>query len=143
MGRYETVGQLRYENNIPTPINNDSNYRKEERKRFHFKSLVVPNKLQRDLPYANKPKYQPKRKENPQRLSIIREPHEQKVNNMIKMIRAVHRERKRKERTKMVERTQKHKKFVATLEEKRAGKQKEIKKKIFRSKSKAKDGSGP
>lgn len=50
----KTVGQLRYERNLPTPHNPDSQYRDIERVERQFNPLVVPKHLQRELPFALK-----------------------------------------------------------------------------------------
>lgn len=55
-----------------------------EREPKVFKPLVIPRKLQRQLPYRDKPKYAPLKSDRKpdlekKRVAVIREPHEQKV----------------------------------------------------------------
>lgn len=131
----KTVGQLRFEKNISAPNNVDSLYRKEERKKFHFKPLVIPKPLQRDLPYKSKPKHQSKRELNLQRVTVVREPDEQKMYDVIKKVKAVHRERKRKTRDDMIQRSNKHKIDMKTIDKRRTRKERDEKKRIFSAKS--------
>ncbi|KAI1291960.1 Ribosome biogenesis protein bms1 [Halotydeus destructor] len=134
----KTVGQLRHELNISVPNNDDSRYVMMQRKKFNFKSLVVSDELQRELPYSSKPKYIPKQQQEVQRIAVVREPEDQKIHNMVKMIKAVHREKKRKTRVGMTKRTELHKKQQAKLADKRSKKEKEAKKKIFKARTMAK-----
>lgn len=53
----KTVGQLRYERNLPTPHKPDSEYREIERPvERQFNPLVVPRKLEQALPFEEKMK---------------------------------------------------------------------------------------
>ncbi len=53
----KTVGQLRYERNLPTPHKPDSEYREIERPiERQFNALVVPRKLEQALPFEEKMK---------------------------------------------------------------------------------------
>jgi ribosome biogenesis protein BMS1 len=50
----KTVGQLRYERNLPTPHNADSLYRDVERLERQFNPLRIPSRLEQTLPFADK-----------------------------------------------------------------------------------------
>lgn len=50
------TGEVRRDRQIPIPMNSDSLYRPIERHARKFKPLKVPKTLQRDLPFASKPK---------------------------------------------------------------------------------------
>lgn len=54
----KTVGQLRYERNLPTPSNPDSQYRDIERVERQFNPLHVPKALEAALPFEEKMKLQ-------------------------------------------------------------------------------------
>lgn len=104
----KTVGQLRREKSIKPPTNSDSIYKVPwpdstgflssvlnaltikriftsqdiERGKKVFKPLVIPRELQKQLPYAAKPKFAPKTmipSAESKRIAVVREPHEQKV----------------------------------------------------------------
>lgn len=138
-----TSGQIRYEEGLKAPLNKDSLYRPTQRKKFAFKPLKIPNKLQAALPYSAKPKYMLKKDERAKRVAVIREPHEQKVVETLQMVRAAHIDKRHKERLSMAERAQKHKKQLEKIEERRHDKQKQVKKQIFRKMSKAKNPRKP
>jgi ribosome biogenesis protein BMS1 len=137
----KTVGQLRSELNLHAPVNEDSIYHQRERKKFNFKPFAIPKTLQKDLPYSARPKYLPKSETKIQRVAVVREPKEQQMRELVKMVKAVHREKKRKDRVTMSERVSKHKKEAQDIEAKRADKRKELKKKICRSMNRTKSKS--
>lgn len=57
----KTTAQVRYEEKLPIPLNKDSLYKPIERRPKHFNPLKIPQKLQKALPYASKPKLLPVR----------------------------------------------------------------------------------
>lgn len=140
-----TTGELRHLKNLTVPQNPDSAYASKDarlRKQYRFKPLSVPAALQRDLPYSVKPKLLPKKETKMNRVAVVRDPQDKKVDEVIKMIRATHREKRRVERGNMVKRVQKHKQQLKKVMDNREAKQKELKKLVFRNiqqkKSKAK-----
>lgn len=76
-----TSGQLRFELNLAPEQKADSFYKPVTRNEFVSLPLVVPNTLQRDLPYRFKPKTQNAARDevSSNRVAVIREPHERKV----------------------------------------------------------------
>lgn len=52
----KSIGAIRYELNQPVPNNINSQYKPIQRGIRKFSSLVIPSKLQSQLPYASKPK---------------------------------------------------------------------------------------
>lgn len=79
----KTVGTLRYENNLPYPHNVDSDYKKIERKTRVFAPFVIPDKLQKELPFKTKPKVIVKNANlpsDPTLVGRVLEPQEKKVN---------------------------------------------------------------
>ncbi len=134
----KTVGQLRYEQGLHAPNNKDSHYTQTERKKYNFKPLTIPKSLQRELPYKSKPKLIPKKENKVTRVAVVRDREEQQKNSLIKMIRAAHKEKTRKERIAMAQRVSQHKKLMDKINEGKNIKQRETKKKVFRTLSKSK-----
>ena len=81
----KTVGELRRERNMRAPVKEDSFYKPVQRREFHSEPLVIPKKLQKELPYEFKPKLPVKKSkvtENPliaKHTAVILEPKESKV----------------------------------------------------------------
>lgn len=101
---------------------------------------MIPRKLQAALPYKDKPKYGVKaseKKKQIERVAVIKEPHEQKVSNMIKMIKASYEHKQQKLKQEMRERMEKHKQAVEAQENRKYKKIQAKKKEVFRQKSKA------
>lgn len=71
---------------VPQPI---------ERKLKKFNPLVIPKALQKDLPFASKPKDTPARKRPPLegRRAVVMEPHERKVLANIQHLRLIQHEK--------------------------------------------------
>ncbi|XP_054168534.1 ribosome biogenesis protein BMS1 homolog [Oppia nitens] len=134
----KTVGQLRYESGIQAPNNRDSHYTPIERKKFNFKPLTISKSLQRELPFKAKPKLLPKKQNKVKRVAVVRDREEQQTHNLMKMIRAAHRQKMMKEKQAMAQRVAKHKKEMNKIQKGRENKQKETKKRIFSKLSKKK-----
>lgn len=105
-----------------------------------FKPLVIPAKLQQALPYRDKPKHDVRikdKKKQIERVAVIREPKEQKVANMLKMIKTTydHKQEQLKQQTK--ERIATHRKKIEAIEMKKNKNLRDIKKNVFRQRSKA------
>lgn len=97
-----TVAELRIEKNIPIPFNKDSVYKPVERKPRKFNPLVIPRKLQAELPFASKPKDRPAQKrpllEN--RRAVVMEPHERKVHALVQQLQLIKNEKMKKRKLK-------------------------------------------
>ncbi|CAN4108613.1 unnamed protein product [Withania somnifera] len=91
----KTVAELRREHNLPVPVNKDSLYKPIERKRKKFNPLVIPKQLQKDLPFASKPKDVPARKRPllDDRRAVVMEPDERKVRANIQKLRLIQHEK--------------------------------------------------
>ncbi|KAH0905795.1 hypothetical protein HID58_037622 [Brassica napus] len=81
----KTFRELRSEHNIPIPVNKDSLYKPIERKTKKFNPLVIPKKLQAELPFASKPKNKPARKrpDLDARRAVVMEPEERKAHAIV------------------------------------------------------------
>ncbi|MCD9558941.1 hypothetical protein HAX54_016641 [Datura stramonium] len=98
----KTVAELRREHNLPVPLNKDSLYKPIERKRKKFNPLVIPKQLQKDLPFASKPKDIPARKRPllEDRRAVVMEPHEREVLANIQKLRLIQHEKMKKRKLK-------------------------------------------
>lgn len=139
----KTKGQLKREKNIQCDANTDSMYTSIEREPKVFKPLVIPKVLQKGLPYRFKPKEQKttlsgKKTKNifKDRIAVVKSPHEQKVSNVMKMLKTNFEQKKEKEKEATADRLQKHKKQMELEEWRKIKRQKELKKKICRHLSK-------
>lgn len=135
----KTKGQLKRERNIQNEANNDAMYTAINRERKVFKPLVIPKELQKALPYRYKPKKQfigGSNKVSEDRIAVIKSPYEQKVSNVMKMIKTNYANKNRTQKEAMVARSKAHRKEMNALEWKRLKRQKEVKKKICRQLSK-------
>lgn len=104
-----------------------------------FYPLRVPKSLQRNLPYKDKPKSGPKDPKKPfdsNRVAVINSPYEQKVANMMKMIRTNYEAKKEKEQKDKEERVKRFKETKMAEEMRKLKRQKELRKKICRTISK-------
>ena len=138
----KTQGQLRFENNIKAPPQSrDHQYQDIGRKVHVPQPLIVPPKLQAALPYKAKPKFLQRKELGLKRVAVIREPQEKAISDTLNEVRAVHREKKRKDREAMLDRVKKHKKMMDELSEKRIQKQREIKKVVFRKRTEEKNSN--
>ncbi|XP_044745968.1 ribosome biogenesis protein BMS1 homolog isoform X2 [Coccinella septempunctata] len=134
-----TTGEIKQERSIKSQINPDHLYEPIVREEKPFAPLVIPRKLQASLPYRDKPKHGIKmseKKKGTSRVAVVLEPHEQKVGNMMKMIKSVynHKQEKAKQQTK--ERLEKHRQYIEAQEEAKNKSVRKFKKEIMRKRSK-------
>lgn len=118
-----------------------------------FYPLHVPKQLQNALPYKDKPKLgpaNPKKAIDAGRVAIIQSPHEQRVANMMKMIKTNYDAKKDKTKKETEMRVKKFKEAKLADEMRKMKRQKELRRKICRTISKmegakaaGKDGGGP
>ncbi|XP_069693908.1 ribosome biogenesis protein BMS1 homolog isoform X2 [Periplaneta americana] len=135
----KTVGQLKREKGIRSEPTSDSLYTAIERQPRAFKPLIIPRTLQKELPYKDKPKMKTtneKKSIESGRIAVVREPHEQKVASLMKMLKVSysHKQEQLKQATKM--RMLEHKKEVEKEELKKFRRQKQLRKEVFRTLSK-------
>ncbi|CAB3254368.1 unnamed protein product [Arctia plantaginis] len=139
----KTKGQLKREKNIKNEANTDAMYTEIKRAPKVFKPLVIPKNLQKGLPYRFKPKEKsttlsgvnPKDKFQ-NRIAVIKNPYEQKVTNVMKMLKTNYEKKKEVQKEATALRLQKHKKQQEEEEWRKLKRQKELKKKICRHLSK-------
>lgn len=132
-----TAGEIKRETGIKCEPNTDSLYTPIEREPKVFKPLVIPKKLQKALPYRDKPKYQDKNGKKPlERVAVVHDAYEKKVATLMKMLKTnyEHKQEHLKQQTK--ERIEKYQKYIEEQEGKKTKKLREQKKEVFRKKSK-------
>lgn len=135
----KTVGQLKRENNIRNKANVDSMYTEIVRQPKQFFPLHIPKTLQKMLPYKDKPKLgpvDPKKPFDSNRVAVIHSPYEQRVANMMKMIKTNYQAKKEKDKKETEVRVKKFKEAKMADEMRRLKRQKELRKKICRTISK-------
>jgi len=138
-----TVGRMRFEMGEKPPEKPDSLYKPIERPNFEPAKLVIPKKLQKDLPYRVKPKQPEKKKEGKETSKLVKkhtalilEPHESEIHNFMKMLKDINADKVKRDHTAMVDRVKKHKKEQGEIEQRRSVKQKQLKKAVCRTLSK-------
>ncbi|XP_017781271.1 PREDICTED: ribosome biogenesis protein BMS1 homolog [Nicrophorus vespilloides] len=135
-----TTGEIKRSKGIQSQPALDSLYTEIERTVKPFKPLIIPGRLQKALPYKDKPKHSVKdsdKKKQISRVAVIREPEEQKVANMMKMLKASFEFKQGQLKTQTKERLAKYKKTIEDIEQRKSKKLGEIKKDVFRKRSKA------
>ncbi|XP_001605043.2 ribosome biogenesis protein BMS1 homolog [Nasonia vitripennis] len=137
----KTTGQLKRELNLKATPNTDNLYTPVLREPKVFKPLVVPRTLQKDLPYRDKPKLQPvlgkrKTKFEEKRVAVVREPREENVARMMKMIRTNYSYKQEKLKEATHKRITEYQKRVDEETAKKMKRQREMKKQVFRDLSK-------
>ncbi|XP_077270777.1 ribosome biogenesis protein BMS1 homolog [Temnothorax americanus] len=137
----KTTGQLKREMNIHAEPNKDSIYTPVERDVKVFRPLFIPRKLQKELPYRDKPKLEPiphlrKPKFKQGRVAVVREPQEEKIARIMKMIRTNYTQKQKQAKEAMTKRITAYQAKIAEEEAKKMIKQKQVKKDIFRDLSK-------
>lgn len=129
----KTLGQLKRERSIMAPPKEDSLYKPVERKKRYEPTLKIPKDLQKMLPFKDTPKVL-KAKEDPyKRVAVILEPHEAKVNKMMKMVQNLYRHKLKSDKMRMRERVSKHQKEMDRIGVIKSRKQKQVKKDIYRA----------
>merc|ERR1712087_663415 len=144
----KTVGQLRFERQLSVPQDPDSNYRDIKRKPRVFAPFVVPSKIKKDLPFSVREKTTKKSGDEiaAGRVAVIKEPEEQRMGQLMEMVKTLDAEKKRKVKIAMVKRVQGHRKEMRREESMKLTKEKDIRKKMFqvlgREERKEKEGGG-
>ncbi|CAH1101523.1 unnamed protein product [Psylliodes chrysocephalus] len=139
-----TTGEIKREIGVRNAANMDSLYTPIEREEKPFKPLIIPRKLQKNLPYRDKPKQGIKRSEQNKidRIAIIAEPEEQKISTMMKMLRASYDKKQDKLKQETNARLDKFRQEIEGIEANKYKKLKEIKKNVHRMRSKQAKSKG-
>lgn len=136
----KTLGQLKREKDIKFKPNEDSLYREIHREPKVFKPLVIPKALQRSLPYKDKPKNKVIPSKNSKitkkRIALVKSPYEQKVSNIMKIVKTNYEKKQEIAKAAATEKVKKHKKEMDEIAWKKLKRQKELKKRVCRALSK-------
>lgn len=127
------TGQVRAAQNIPTPLEKDSAYKKIEREERKFNPLRVPKSIQKELPFKSKvAEMKPQKKKTYlAKRAVVVDGDEKKMRDLINKINTLKREKDTKRKTKKQEKFQDRLKEIAKKEELRKEKEKERKKEYF------------
>ncbi|KAF6741440.1 GTP binding protein [Ephemerocybe angulata] len=128
------TGAVRHEQKLSAPQNVNSTYKKIERAPRKFNPLVVPRKLQANLPYASKPKLMAAQRAPTylQKRAVVMEPEEKKAVALLQQIRALRKDQVARRREKKGEKKEERKKKMRKEEERKEGRAKERKKEVMR-----------
>nr|CAD7446822.1 unnamed protein product [Timema bartmani] len=135
----KTQGQLKREKGVRRDAELDSMYTAIHREERVFKPLSIPRNLQKELPYKDKPKKGPidqKKNIESQRIAVIREPHEQKVASLMKMLKMSYSHKLDQLKQATANRMAVHRKTIDREEKRKLARQRVVKKQVFRAKSK-------
>jgi ribosome biogenesis protein BMS1 len=136
------TGEVRRDQNIPTPMIKNSAYRPIERAERHFNPLKIPRKLAADLPFKSQPVVTlPQKKETyVQKRAVVLDKKEQRERNLMQQLLTLKREKDEKRRVKQEERKGVYRKKVAENEEKRSEREKREKEDYWRREGKKRKG---
>lgn len=135
----KTVAELRRENNIPIPHNPDSVYKPIERKPRKFNPVVIPRKLQKDLPFASKPKDRPaqKRPSLEKRRAVIMDSSEQRnVHKLLQHYKQIKSKKRKTQKLKDDEKRKAHEAEKAKTEQASKKRQREEMRGRYRAEAK-------
>ncbi|KAJ7351820.1 Glycoside hydrolase 2 (Mannanase, beta-galactosidase) [Desmophyllum pertusum] len=127
-----SVGQLRRDLGLKAPVNGDSLYKPIERVTRHFNPLVIPAKLQKELPFKSKPK-QMKKRTKPSletKRAVVMEPHEKSAFTLMQQLYTANKEKQRKRKEKFQEKRNVYRSEQEKKDVKRQQKQREERKKL-------------
>lgn len=130
----KTIKQIRRERHIPIPTNENSEYKEIQRRTQTFAPLVIPKSLEKSLPFelqAHKAK-----NATPQSLlsrrSVIMEPKERKVFNLIQQINTIKNDKLKKKKEERANRLAKHLKQKQESELKQEERQRNDRKRVYK-----------
>ncbi|KAJ2935398.1 hypothetical protein H1R20_g1695, partial [Candolleomyces eurysporus] len=128
------TGQVRRDEGLKTPLDVNSTYKKIERPARKFNPLVIPKKLQSELPYASKPKLTaPQRTPTYlQKRAVVMEPEEKKAIALLQQIRALRKDQVVRRKEKKDGKREEKKRKTRKEEERKSEKEKERKKEVMR-----------
>ncbi|KAK4159189.1 hypothetical protein QBC43DRAFT_132000 [Cladorrhinum sp. PSN259] len=124
------TGEIRRAENIDTPLQKNSQYRKIERQTRHFNALQVPKKLAAELPFksqiiATKPQ---KKETYMQKRAVIVQGEEKKARDLMQKLTTIRKEQVAKRKAKKAEQREKYKKKIEDIEERLENREKKEKK---------------
>jgi ribosome biogenesis protein BMS1 len=102
-----TVSQMRRDSLVPIPVNKDSLYKPVTRVRREFRKLVIPKKLQAELPFRSKPKELSKKNMSTYvaRRAVILEPEDRNKRAAVQILSTISAEKVAKRRDTQTKRS--------------------------------------
>lgn len=124
--RARLTGEIRAEENLATPQNRNSAYRKIERAERHFNPLRVPRKLAADLPYKSQiVQTKPQKKTTyMQKRAVVLGGEERKARDLMQKLTTIRKDVAEKRKAKKDENRAQFKKKMSEMEEKKAAREK-------------------
>lgn len=124
--RARLTGEIRAEENIATPQNKNSQYRKIERAERHFNALKVPRKLAAELPYKSQiVQTKPQKKTTyMQKRAVVVGGEERKARNLLQQLTSIRKDVAEKRKAKKDENRAQFKARMSEMEEKKAAREK-------------------
>ncbi len=142
------TGQVRADQNLPTPQQKNSAYRPIERPTRHFNPLRVPRRLAAELPYKSQiMQMAPQRKQTYlQKRAVVVGGEERRARDLMQKIMTLRKEKVAKRRAKQEERKEPYRRKVRENEEKKAEREKRERDEYWRKEGKKRrnldDGAG-
>ena len=142
------TGQVRADQNLPTPKQKNSAYRPIERPTRHFNPLRVPRALAAELPYKSQIiQMAPQRKQTYlQKRAVVLGGEEKRARDLMQKIMTIRKEKVEKRRAKQEERKEPYRRRVRENEEKKAEREKRERDEYWRKEGKKRrnqdDGGG-
>ncbi|GAB7359061.1 hypothetical protein MBLNU230_g5133t1 [Neophaeotheca triangularis] len=138
------TGQVRADQNIPTPKEKNSAYRQIERQERHFNPLRVPRKIQADLPYKSQiTQMKPQRKETyVQKRAVVPGKEEKVAQRLMQQVQTLRNEKVEKRRKKQEERKEPYRAKVEENAAKRSEREKRERDEFWRREGRKRKGWG-
>eukprot|EP00049_Salpingoeca_infusionum_P004098 m.74835 g.74835 ORF g.74835 m.74835 type:complete len:1366 (-) comp12414_c0_seq7:1155-5252(-) len=132
------TGQLRYEQGLTAPQKKDSSYREIVRHDRKFGGLKIPKKVERELPFAAKPRLMQKssRPTLDQRRSVVMDKEEKRRHTLMQQLNAIQNDKKKKEKKRTMKRRADYLKEKEKEEALRQQHKRENMKHVYREKGK-------
>lgn len=127
------TGKVRAEQNIATPLQKDSAYKKIEREERKFNTLKVPRLIQKDLPFKSQIKeMKPQKKQSYMaKRAVVADGEEKKMRDLVNKINLLKKDKEIKRKAKKHEKFQDKIKVLAKKEELKKEKERERKREYF------------
>ncbi|KAK5112220.1 hypothetical protein LTR62_004381 [Meristemomyces frigidus] len=136
------TGQVRAEQNIPTPKESNSAYRPIERQERRFNPLRVPRKLQANLPFKSQiTQMKPQKRDTyVQKRAVVLGGEEKVARRLMQQVMTLRNEKVEKRRAKQEERKEPHRAKVKENEEKRREREKRERDDFWRKEGRKRKG---
>jgi ribosome biogenesis protein BMS1 len=128
------TGEVRRDQNIPTPQNNNSRYRPIERQERHFNPLRIPKNLAKELPFKTQPAITLKQRNQTymQKRAVVPDRDEKKARQLLMQLNTLRKDKEARRAAKQEERKQGYRAAVAENLEKKAERERREKQDYWR-----------